>query len=197
MSLAAEGPGGKLHCGRLGRPVGARTGACASYGDSCGVGANLVRATLGGWLGLAQAAGFWGQAALRLPWRPWVMGSLGDTLHVGLVGGTYAACSESQGQAAPNHLGRLVETVVGAGSGHREFGRQAAVEPGAVAEVGVVCGKSQGQAAWRRELYVVRVGTGSRDFRGQAAPVLEVWLEKAQAAGTPVGKLWTWYGLGV
>lgn len=66
-----------------------------------------------------------------------------------------------------------------------------------MAQVGVVCGKSQGQAAWGRELYVVRVGMGSRDFGRQAAPVLEGWLEKAQAAGTPVGKLWIWYELGV
>lgn len=66
-----------------------------------------------------------------------------------------------------------------------------------MAEVGVVCGKSQDQAAWGREMYVVRAGTGSRDFGGQAAPAMEVWLEKAQAVGTPFGKLQTWYELGV
>lgn len=65
MSLAPEGPGGKLHCRGLGRPVGARTGGGASYGDSCGVGANLVRATLGMWMGLTQAAGFPGPSCTK------------------------------------------------------------------------------------------------------------------------------------
>lgn len=54
---------------------------------------------------------------------------------------------EVTGHTAPVHLGWLIETIVGARSGHRESQGQAALEPGAMAEVGVVCGKSQGQAA--------------------------------------------------
>lgn len=52
----------------------------------------------------------------------------------------------------PDYLGRLVESVVGAGSGHQESQGQVALEPGAMAEVGGVSGKCQGQAAWGREL---------------------------------------------
>lgn len=80
-------------------------------------------------------------------------------------------------------LGSLVGAIVGMGSGHRESWEQAA-EPGALAEVCVVCGKSQGSVKLGQELWVVRC-----KFWGRAVPGLPwhtgwtLYLGQASGAG--------------